>query len=776
MSREHETDARRRGMATTSRVLIVLLVLGANSSTVHPITNKRSGNVRFLGPVSTRVLKRSGDWEDGLREATTQALLREHVDDPDLRRRVYSAPIIGKQDKATPFGDVAVVARGQLYASRGGLAFVQDPYENDCEECHNAEEVRPPAGDEGLLALWTVKRVRHRGSRQLPRYEMEFIISPRRRIYRQIGGGFDYSVPGHVFVMRTDPDHDPYPYQPLRQGAFVAQTSDGRKYVLQSFPGFRAPPVRPTATTDEQEDEKNIYQTLLDIINKKTVEPHRFFPSTRPAAENTLVQLADGQLVPVTRLTSPYSTETTPRYTQTSAYVRTKPVPVFTRPTQTPTVPAKTTFHFFSASEDDEELDDIFRPSTRKPATSFDVKVTQTTETNFRPSPEDATVEVLPSTRLAADTTVEFLPSTGLFTSSALYSQTKTPRYPTTPYYEASTNFRGTDEEPSTIVAKLTTQHYSTQPPTTLLQKTPAPSRFTTPTPPGFVETSVGVTRIMGVTRNDTTDTVYIAAEDNEISSPGGSTFENTKATTAPPRSGGARFPTTAIPQRIVTTISADGKVSVETTPIFGTKTATPTARSTRRQRITTTTEKSDFLIDAGVASSRQPSYFNSAKDYDDDAIFGTVKPRMTVAASPKTTTRQYTKSDVEVALFGRGRRHKPPNSTTEKPIRSYSRIYVAPTSLMTPPMTIAPQVSTTTIAPVTSQSYKTSISFEVNKRKKETETTRAFNEFAAQLVNHARGIEILTETTTPGTKKPKYTRRRSYVPKSKRPVRKKMT
>lgn len=77
------------------------------------------------------------DWEAGLREATHQTLVREGVTDPHLRGRIYTAPLIGRQDNASPFGDIIVVARGQVYSTDEGYKFVQDPYQNDCDDCHN---------------------------------------------------------------------------------------------------------------------------------------------------------------------------------------------------------------------------------------------------------------------------------------------------------------------------------------------------------------------------------------------------------------------------------------------------------------------------------------------------------------------------------------------------------------------------------------------------------------------------------------------------------------
>lgn len=78
----------------------------------------------------------------GLRESVNQALLREGYHDPNLRERVLKAPIIGKQKAASQFGDVVILARGQLFAlNAGNLIFIQDPYSNDCDECHNIQRL-----------------------------------------------------------------------------------------------------------------------------------------------------------------------------------------------------------------------------------------------------------------------------------------------------------------------------------------------------------------------------------------------------------------------------------------------------------------------------------------------------------------------------------------------------------------------------------------------------------------------------------------------------------
>lgn len=38
----------------------------------------------------------NSDWENGLREAAIQALIMEHVGDRNLKKRLYSAPLLGR--------------------------------------------------------------------------------------------------------------------------------------------------------------------------------------------------------------------------------------------------------------------------------------------------------------------------------------------------------------------------------------------------------------------------------------------------------------------------------------------------------------------------------------------------------------------------------------------------------------------------------------------------------------------------------------------------------
>lgn len=188
-------------------------------------TISTTNNVRAIGGQDYHRTKplppHKANWEMGLREATVQALVREQVSDPALRTGIYAASIEGLQDTATPFGDIALIARGQLFATAHGYHFVQDAYHNDCGDCnkHSTRCGRRQCQDrneqqhwtedarlDNLMALWTVKRIRHRDPKLGHRYELQFTISPMGPAanphFVARNGRFDYNVPGHVFIVK----------------------------------------------------------------------------------------------------------------------------------------------------------------------------------------------------------------------------------------------------------------------------------------------------------------------------------------------------------------------------------------------------------------------------------------------------------------------------------------------------------------------------------------------------------------------------------------------
>lgn len=140
-------------------------------------------------------------WETGLRESVYRTFLRKGYVDPSLRDQILHAPLLVtqyKQQEATPFGDIAVLARGQLYFAAGGFQFVQDEHSYDCDEC--LPLLRFDQGQ--IVALWTVKRLRHRDQNGYYRYETEYLISLVGGNVFKHNGAFNYDIPGYIFILK----------------------------------------------------------------------------------------------------------------------------------------------------------------------------------------------------------------------------------------------------------------------------------------------------------------------------------------------------------------------------------------------------------------------------------------------------------------------------------------------------------------------------------------------------------------------------------------------
>ncbi|CAH0554015.1 unnamed protein product [Brassicogethes aeneus] len=358
----------------------------------HCITSRRQ--LRRTSPRNSRRHVESPtteDWETGLREATSQALNREGVSDPNLRGHVFAAPLVGKQENVVPFGDIIVLGRGQLYSTLEGLKFVQDPYQNDCDECHNkinrcgthqCETWKHP--NEQLVALWTAKKIRHREGRG-HKYETEYIVSPIRADssgeYMTKDGRFDYTMPGHVFVLKKTPppfldnsvyNNDASEHFPTLSQGLLPPISNNRGPVLfnynpngnthtQNYPQqpIKRPVSRPPSTNDPKEI--MLYKELLDSLASKTTTsngPHRFELNGIPTAsqepnfaqhgttfvplQTTLIQLPTGQLVPATTLTQqqsfPTSTSQFPRQkypTQSTQFIPSAIDTTYSQPPET---------------------------------------------------------------------------------------------------------------------------------------------------------------------------------------------------------------------------------------------------------------------------------------------------------------------------------------------------------------------------------------------------------------------------------------------------------
>ncbi|CAG9772576.1 unnamed protein product [Ceutorhynchus assimilis] len=913
-------------------ITLLLLV-----SDIHTIQTHLQRPVRFIdnqrhfrhidSSVSTNF-----DWELSLREATVQALYREHVDDPNLRKHIYSAPLLGKQNKATPFGDIAILARGQLYANYAGYIFVQDPYQNNCDDCYNIDEgplrarcianncqIWHPRNNEHVIVLWSIKRIRHR-SEGHNKIEFEYTISPvgfrhSKERYVTKDGTFNYNLPGHVFLLKSSETHQnldnvPSKLKQFHPGALVAQTLDGTKYILHSFPGILAlePPgyqtttknVLPTSITTTTQDPKKVYQTLLEVLYQKTSTGAQGFtpepPKTTIAAGTTLVQFTDIQVIPMTDLGSSFITKTTPNYvtirfpetptSQTNGkYTSVTPIvfkpstneippttsqtsikpstphdfyttpflttptrfqPVYTEPQKPITTKPhmKTTFHFFAAEEPtirpitttqqytENEIFSIESVKPTKPTRITTLGSTKTTQRFKETTTKWPVTTVRPATVGKVTQPIR--------TTYAITEQTTKPAYSdfSIPIVvvEEDTSVGTTAQEPTTTNNQF---HTTTIPPyqeTTTIGTTRVTPTYVTNNED--IKTTIGVTRIMSTIQNLNTGMTFYAAEDTESTAsssnkPTTTRREEIETTFTSGSSSTTKVtPTsmkTAIPKKI-------DKVTVKATSfypeeeLFGLTKHIPKKSKPTKSLKVSPTQASDFLVDENPQQDRTPLFKKPSKDYNEDDIFGSTKT--TIFSSKKPTTREYSKSDLEKALFdlNNNRRSKALNkrksSTTEATPSKF--LYSSYFETSTLPMTTeTPQATTSAVAaslvpkrklkvplpklkkienPVTSQSYLTSISYEVNKiekpqqtittQKKESKATierinpairdSEEDDFALRLVGQAKGVAYLDQTSTTGastaasvsvktTKMPKYTRRRSYIARAKRPVRKKI-
>ncbi|XP_044259824.1 mucin-17-like [Tribolium madens] len=429
------------------------------------------------------------DWELGLRESVHQALLREHYTDPGLRDRLLAAPFINRQDNASPFGDIAVLARGQLYITPEGFKFVQD-VDCDCQRCLTSPQCQwKTFGHHKLLALWTVKRIRHRDPHYGHMYEIEYTISPITHTISEDlvkrHGFFNYNVPGHIFVIKIDPgvntvernewykkegDHGHF-----KPGILIQMTPDGYKHVLHSFPGFFTS-YHDQTTIDPKEYE--LYKKLIESLAAKTSNgPHRFSVTT-PATTTFIV--SEGQFVPITTLpTQSYTKSPEPPKPITTIHYYT-PVET-TKPT---TEKQDEDFDIFSepirtttkkiTSEEHGNLFSVVSPTEpMKPFTEVPKHTRPDSISEQLPAPDrniETTIPYVtttqPSTRKEESTTIEKVPYTEQKT--AIIGPFTTEKVKSTTFY---TTIPKTSTYGTTVIeaVPVRTLHTSTSPKTTLL-------------------------------------------------------------------------------------------------------------------------------------------------------------------------------------------------------------------------------------------------------------------------------------------------------------------
>ncbi|KAL3276377.1 hypothetical protein HHI36_011761 [Cryptolaemus montrouzieri] len=395
------------------------------------------------------------DWEIGLREAAHQALLRDGYTDPSLHNYLQDAPFLGKQ-AAKVFGDIAILARGQLYVTPAEFIFVQDSYRNDCDGCHN--EYSDCQGikcnryksheSTQLVALWTVKRIRHRDENYGHRYEIEYTISPvdtaASNGHQVAEGKFNYGLPGYVFVIRSNPrytsgyQHNKFFSSPdqvkwhrnhlsrlpdeQHHNHLITHTYPPRITNIYQTPGTSIQYETTASTADPREI--HLYRNLIKSLAAKTsTTGHRFkiepqstsssidrmtaaipppktkyqITSSSFAPRTTLVQLHTGQIVPLTEI----STSTIPQgQLQILTPVELAPIQTFTTngfhliPTQPITTPDNKQ-HSYTESTFPNQI-----PSTSVPI--FIMKEV------IPPSVRPEVVKTMGSTKLPKKTTIHF--------------------------------------------------------------------------------------------------------------------------------------------------------------------------------------------------------------------------------------------------------------------------------------------------------------------------------------------------------------------------------
>ncbi|XP_050498234.1 uncharacterized protein LOC126879220 [Diabrotica virgifera virgifera] len=785
------------------------------------ITNKRtstryleqSDSVRYFRHIPPRPTEEKlSDWEVGLREAIHQALLREGYWEPNLRERLTGAQLIGRQDHATPFGDVAVLARGQLYAIHAGnFMLLQDPYQNDCDDCYNPRrcerhDCQPysPHNQEILVALWTVKRIRHRDVDRT-RFDLEYIVSPLNANNDQIimrRGKFNYAIPGHVFAVRSGKSEKNYPEvynRKIPQNNFKPQVplgvdSEGHRNVLYSYPGFftslPAQYLPPGVSDDTQEAQ--LYKKLLEALASKTSTTQQessHVSTTTSMEETTKVTGSSQEQIPTTPSmpTSPMTIsatastvpETVPTMKTTITYYMptgeeilmpetelptTQKFSPTTKPSSRPTKkyttkskttkipnstkkPTKTTFSTTKRPTTTPKTSQL--PSSTKKPIKTTISTTKTpTTTSIIPSTTKMYVKPLSRTPTSPTTTKIIKTSTTpipVTTSRPMTQKTSTKRpsgftkftkpsrKTTIPITTVTTTTRVTTTSPMppTVISTQyqaptkTTEHaegtsteYQTSPQPTastevISTQYQAPTKTTIPSTemPTTIVTTTSPTTLMSTTSPQVEET---STEPATVTEETGTTkitttnFETT-STTLPSTEYETKLPTaeittekTTVPEETVTTSLESTSTETTTQTPFSTMTTTAstTTKTTTKPTSRRTTTPSDFLTEAEPYNG--PIYVGSVKnDYSLDDIFG---PTTQTEKPTSTSTTRHTESDISQQLFGG---ELPENSKI-----IFSGFYEASTTANedNDRKKKASQI-------LTSQSYETEVSYEVNKR-----------------------------------------------------------
>ncbi|XP_031337448.1 chitinase-like protein PB1E7.04c isoform X2 [Photinus pyralis] len=649
------------------------------------------------------------DWEIGLREATYNALVQERIiKHPHLREYLYNAPLLGRQDTATPFGDVTIIARGQLYSAPGGFQFIQDPYQNDCDGCHNTPlrcdrtpcEYWAPEAHERLLALWTIKRIRHRDPHYGFKYDIEYKISPmssvRDKSFIRRGGTFDYNIPGHKFVVQKSPtssieDSDTYP-------ANV-------HYPFSSYDPTRWYPH------SKEHDQNQYLPPILPPITEEYYDGH---PNRHYGPDGYKDTVYGSTIATPTQ-------DTTYHHDNTIGTLSTRPLPL------------NTTKHT-------QEADFLF-PIHQ--TTSYMRPHFLPTNPNYKGTPLKTTVQTtLPATKVTT------------FSESTRFVQYSEPD----PLYSTSSStttplpFSTEKQEPSAPSSSITTNYYSSQ--NTVEDRFPSVYDYM-----GIGEHAITVVTPPNIPIQNSTNTETTITSTTETTA--ASTLPKTETTAASTRAktDTSTVTTESTPYEIIETSSVrvgiipttpkfryiTRKRVVSTTPIVSTdreETTTPTTTtiSTTHQESKATTTLKHSSHPTTISTPLlyiTTNHHKKEKDLDDeefeDEIFGKSQTaaRVAITKKPKTTLS----TDLE-DIFGSQAEYFEAydydNPPTQPPLPKiiFSNFYLASTEpnetthdmttgevTETTAPTVPLEVQNKTTIPITSQSYITSVSFEVNKK-----------------------------------------------------------
>lgn len=369
-----------------------------------------------------------------------------------------------------------------------------------------------------------------------------------------------------------------------------------------------------------------------------------------------------------------------------------------------------------------------YKPATTDRQHSSSTVRERTSTTSKKPtSPTPHQPVLVPSTQLPSSTTRKKVYSTSTSTkkhlsttlkstvtttkeTSLITSTTKGSSLPTSGHQTTQSPINSSGAtQPMELPTSLETTSlgiFTTTPVLTTPSTVPSQETVTVPMMAPFTTTVESHQLATNTVKVETT--VYQTAENSEVSS--------TKSTEAM-----ANLSTMEVitDERNVTTTPEYEEDPIKSTTSFITPATT--------RKPSTTTAESDFLVEDDDGGSEPISNQKPSKEYDDEDIFGPISSEKHQASNQQErSTKVYVPSDVEQSLFDDDRKSKALQVSTETTYLPP----IMPTSTTSPKSTTEikkrpvfsvskkPITASGDTVPVTSQSYLTSISYEVNNRK----------------------------------------------------------